>query len=346
MSILNVFKDDAFSVTSLTDAINEVEYRPSRIQELGIFEDKPVSTTSVAIERVGDTIQLVPPTPRGGKGDVKANQKRSMKYLSVPHFLREWSVLADEVQNVRAFGSESEVETVMSVVLAKVMDNMDDIEVTHEYHRLGALQGVVTYADASTLDLFTEFGVSQATEVDFDLDNATPAEGALRKACAGIVRATRNAMGGTPFSRVHAFVGDTFFDQLLSHKEVRETYKGWSEAAILRDGYVSPDRGSASNIFSFGGIAFESYGAATAVGDGAKLGIEATKAKFFPVGARGMYKSYYAPAPYMETVNTLGRPFYAKQALLDLDKGVYGETQMNALDVCTRPGALMRAKNT
>lgn len=345
MSILNVFKGDAFSITSLTDSINEIEYRPSRIQELGLFEDKPVSTTSVAIERVGDSIQLVPPTPRGGKGDVKATQKRSMKYLSVPHFLREWSVIADEVQNVRKFGSETETETVMAVVLDKVMENMADIDTTHEYHRLGALQGVVTYADGTTLNLFDEFGVSQANEVDFDLDNANPTMGDLRKKCAAIVKATRNAMGGAPFARVHAFVGDTFFDQLISHKEVRETYLGWSEAKILRESYIGVDRGS-YDMFAFGGITFELYGAATDTGDAAKLGIEATKAKFFPVGARGLYKTFYAPAPYMETVNTLGRPFYAKQDLLDMDKGVYGETQMNALDVCTRPKALMRAKNT
>jgi len=345
MSILNVFKGDAFSVTSLTDAINELQYRPSRIEALGIFEDKPVSTTSVAIERIGDAIQLVPPTPRGGKGDVKDSQKRTMKNLTVPHFLREWSVLADEVQNVRAFGLESDVETVMSVVLGKIADNMSDLEVTNEYSRLGALQGVVTYADDTTLNLFTEFGVTQAAEVDFDLDAASPAEGVLRKACAGIVRATRAAMGGSPFSYVHAFVGDTFFDQLISHKEVRETYKGWSEAAILRDSYVGGNRAE-NPIFTFGGIVFENYGAVTETGDGAKIGIEATKAKFFPVGARGMFKSYYASAPYMETVNTLGKKYYAKQALMDLDKGVYGETQTNALQVCTRPKALLRAKNT
>lgn len=345
MTMLDIFKDDAFSLVSLTDSINEIEYRSSRIQELGLFEEKSVRTTTIAIERIGDKIQLVPPAPRGGKGDVKEKQKSTVKPFAIPHFPREWSVIADEVQNVRAFGSESEVETVMSVVLDKIMDNMADIDVTHEYHRLGAVQGLVTYADGTTLDLFSEFDVSQAAEIDFDLDAPSPAEGVLRKACSNVVLSTRNAMGGSPFARVHAFVGDTFFDQLISHKEVRETYKGWSEAAILRDSYVSPDRG-ANDIFSFGGIAFERYGAATAVGDGAKIGIEATKAKFFPVGARGMFTTYYAPAPYMETVNTLGRPFYAKQAMLDLDKGVYGETQMNALDICTRPKALMRAKNT
>lgn len=345
MPMLDIFKDNAFSVTSLTDAINEIEYRPTRIEELGLFQETPVSTTSVSIERIGDAIQLVPPTPRGGKGDSKANQQRSMKNLTVPHFLREWSVLADEVQNVREFGSETALETVMSVVLAKIADNTNDLDVTQEYSRLGALQGIVTYADDTTLNLFNEFGVSQSGEVDFDLDNATPASGALRKACAGIVRATRTAMGGTPFAGVHAFVGDTFFDQLISHPEVRETYKGWSEAAILRESYVGADRGS-NPIFMFGGIVFENYGAVAATGDGAKVGIDATKAKFFPVGARGMYRTYYAPAPYMDTVNTLGRKYYAKQENLDLDKGVYGETQTNALHICTRPAALLRAKNT
>lgn len=343
--MLDIFKDDAFGVTSLTDAINEVEYRPSRIDTLKLFDEKPVSTTSVAIERIGDTIQLVPPTPRGGKGDVKANQRRSMKQLNVPHFLREWSVLADEVQGVRAFGSETEVETVMGVVLDKVTDNMADLDVTNEYSRLGAVQGVVTYADGSTLNLFTEFDVSQASEVDFDLDNANPGEGVLRKACVGIIRKTRTAMAGSPFANVHAFVGDTFFDQLISHKEVRETYKGWSEAAILRDSYVGPSRAE-NPIFTYGGIVFENYGAVAATGDGAAIGVTATEAKFFPVGARGMFKTYYAPAPYMETVNTRGKKYYAKQALLDLDKGVYGETQTNALHICTRPKALMRARNT
>lgn len=343
--MLDIFKDDAFSVVSLTDAINEVQYRPNRIEQLGVFDVNPVATTSVAIERIGDTLKLVPPAPRGGKGDNKGNEKRKIKSLSVPHFLREWSVLADEVQNVRAFGSETQLETVQSVVLNKIADNMADLMVTDEYSRLGALQGVVTYADNTSLDLFSEFGVTQAAEVDFDLDNATPGEGVLRKACAAIVRATRTAMGGTPFEYVHAFVGDTFFDQLVSHKEVRETYKGWSEAAILRDSYVGMNRG-ANPIFTFGGIVFENYGAVAASGDGAKVGIEAGKAKFFPIGVRGMYKTYIAPAPYVETVNTIGRRFYAKQEMMDFDKGVYGETQTNALHVCTRPNALMRAKNT
>ncbi|EYR81850.1 major capsid protein [Shinella sp. DD12] len=133
MTMLNIFKDDAFSLTSLTDSINEIEYRSSRIQELGLFEEKAVATTTIAIERIGDKIQLVPPAPRGGKGDVKEKQKATAKPFAIPHFPREWSVLADEVQNVRAFGSESEVETVMSVVLDKIMDNMADIDVTHEY---------------------------------------------------------------------------------------------------------------------------------------------------------------------------------------------------------------------
>jgi hypothetical protein len=68
---------------------------------------------------------------------------------------------------------------------------------------LARYKGIVTYADGTTLNLFTTFGVSQAAEVDFDLDNANPASGALRKACAGDVRTIAGNLDGVPFAGVH-----------------------------------------------------------------------------------------------------------------------------------------------
>jgi hypothetical protein len=37
-------------------------------------------------------------------------------------------------------------------------------------------------------DLFGEFGVSRHSEIDFDLDNASPAPGAVKKKCHDIRR--------------------------------------------------------------------------------------------------------------------------------------------------------------
>lgn len=341
--MLDIFDNNAFSVTSLTDAVSQIAYRPGRLGELGLFTTTSVTTTTVAIERIGDTIQLVAPTPRGGPGEVRDAPKRTIEDLRIPHFQRDWHVIADEVQGIRAYGSESALQTVQGIVAQKIALNVADLDLTDEYARLGAIQGVVTYKGGQTLDLFAKFGIAQPAEIAFDLTNASPVGGILRKKCADIIRGARKALGGVPFQYVHAFVGDNFFDELLQHSEVRETYLGWGDARILRESYVGKNR-STNPTFEFGGIVWENYGAIDDTGDGAVMGIGADVAKFVPVGVPGLFRTYYAPADYNETVNTLGRRLYAKQWPKPNGKGVNGETQTNALHIVTRPGALLRAK--
>lgn len=339
--MLDIFKNDAFSTTSLTDFVNDLKYRPGRLGQLGLFSVEPVTTTSIAIERIGDMLQLVKPTPRGGPGETRDMPKRKMTNFQVPHFQRDWAVMADEVQNVRARGSETELATVQQIVAGKIAANTADMDVTEEHARLGAVTGIVTYADGSTLNLFTEFGVTQVTEVDFDLDAASPVDGILREKSTKVIRSMRKELGAVPFASVHALVGDTFFDQMLGHKEVRDTYKGWSEAQILRESYIGKNR-SENPMFEFGGIVWENYGEI----DGEGVGVATTKARFFPVDVPNLFRTYYAPADYIETVNTLGQRLYAKQWPMPNDKGINGELQMNALQLCTRPRVLMGARNT
>ena len=58
----------------------------------------------------------------------------------------------------------------------------------------------------------------------------------------------------------------------------------------------------------------------------------------------GLFRTYYAPADYIETVNTIGRRLYAKQYDMPNGKGVHLDTQMNALNICTRPKVLIQGK--
>jgi Phage major capsid protein E len=44
-------------------------------------------------------------------------------------------------------------------------------------------------------DLFTEFGVTQHTEIDFDLDNASPAPGVIKKKYHDIRRKIEDELG-------------------------------------------------------------------------------------------------------------------------------------------------------
>ena len=339
--MLDIFNGDAFSVTSLTDALRDVAHRPSRLGDMGLFQAEGVSTLSVAIERVGDTLQLVAPSARGSAGETRDEDKRTIEDIRIPHFQRDWSVMADEVQGIRAFGSETVLETIQGKVAKKIGANIADLDLTDEYSRIGAIQGIVSYKGGQTLNLFQKFGVAQPAEQAWNV--SAQVDGALRKKCTALIRAVRAALGGIHFDYVHAFVGDNFFDDVLTNAEVRETYKNTSEAAFLRDSYVGKNRGS-NPIFEFGGIVFENYGAIAAQGDGALMGIATDLAKFVPMGVDGLFRTYWAPADYIETVNTIGLQNYAKQWPMPNGKGIQGETQSNPLHICTRPGALLRAK--
>lgn len=332
---LDVFKADGFSVTSLTDAINKIPFVPAQIGKLGIFQETPISTLTVAIEEKDGVLTLVTPTPRGGPGQTIAKPGRGLRQLSVPHFQRDDAIMADEVQGIRAWGSETELETVMGKVAQRMAVHSQDFEATAEYHRIGAIKGIVTYADSTTLNLFTEFGVSQESEVDFDLDNANPAIGALRTKCDAVSRLVATNLGGTPFSGIRAEAGDTFWDNLIAHSEVRETYLNQQEASQLREG-------TAYQEFNFGGITWRNYRGAV----GATAFIHTDKCHLYPVGAPGLFRCVYAPADYLETVNTMGQRLYVKQYPMPNDKGINMEVQMNALHYCTRPKVLIKGKRT
>lgn len=340
MPMLDVFNDDAFSVVSLTDAINKIKFVPGRIGAMGLFTPSGVATTSIAIEEKSGILSLVSPSPRGGPGSTLTKNRRTLRNLTVPHFELNDAIMAEEVQGVRAWGQETGTETVMAKVAERLALHSQVLAATEEYARIGAIKGIVTYADGTTLNLFTEFGVSAENERNWDLGAGSPAAGVVRKTCAAVYRQIAGILEGASFTGVHAICGDDFFDDLIAHTEVRASYLQQQEASQLRTGYVDGGAGGSYGSFNFGGITWENYRGSV----GATTFIEAAKAYFFPVGVPGLFRTYFAPADYIETVNTMGQRLYAKQYDMPNGKGVHMDVQMNALHLCTRPNVLLKGK--
>jgi hypothetical protein len=336
MSILDVFKGDAFSVMSLTDSIRKMPFIPGRAGAVINWNEQGVPTTSIMIEEIDGVLTLVNPTARGGPGETVKKQLRTARQLAVPHYEVDDAIYADEVQGVREFGSENQVKTVLSVVDRRMIEHVQlRLDPTLEYQRVGAVKGIILNGDGSTLyNLFTEFNVSQESEVDFNLDAADPA-GAIRTTCSQVVRLIANNLGGISYGGVYGFAGDAFFDNLIASKETRETFLNQVQAAQLRGM-------AAFQTFDYGGIVFENYRGAA----GGSAFIDTNKCHIFPVGVPGLFRTIYSPADYVETVNTIGLPRYAKQFPMENGKGVNLETQMNALSYCTRPTTLIKAKRT
>lgn len=341
--MLDIFNSDAFSVIRMTEAMREISYVPGRIGSLGLFQVENIDTLDVAIEKAdAEALILVPSSPRGAPGDTRDFAKRAMRKLSVPHFQRNDAIYADEVMQVRAFGSETAVQTLQGKLASKAAAHSQDFALTEEYHRLNVIKtGNLLDADGTVLyNYATEFGESLPAEIDFDLDNASPVDGILRQRCTAVIRQIGTTLGGLPWRTIHAFCGDAFFDDLLKHKEVRDTYKNYADAATLRNAYIADGSSGSWGMFEFGGIFWENYRG------GGPVSIDTDKCHIFPTGVPQFFKTIYAPADYIETVNRPGQRLYAKQWEMPNGKGVNVEFQMNALHYCTRPRALIRGRRT
>lgn len=332
--MLDIFNNDAFGVVPLTDAINKPIFQPGRIGQMGIFLESSVATIDIAIEEKNGVLILVPPTPRGGPGVTVPKPGRAVRVLRAPHHEINDAIMAEEVQGVRAWGTEDQVEMVMDKVAERMVIHRGSLEATMEYARVGAVGGVITYADGTTLDLFKEFDVTQDPPIDFNLDTAT--DGALREHCAQVLRQMSRNLGGVPFTGLYALCGDNFFDALIKNPEVRATFLNNPAAAQLRAAYIQ--NGMSYGTFDFGGITWENYRGYV----GGTEFIDTDECHIFPTGVPNLFRTYMAPADYIETVNTNGQRMYAKQYAMENDKGVHFDVQMNPLNICTRPKALLK----
>ena len=320
---MDIFNDDAFSVVSLTKAIEDTPFVPGRVGQLGIFSEEGVSTTSISIEKIGSTVSLVPAASRGSSGRPMGNDKRQMIPFTATHLPQRASILADEVQNLRAFGSETEVETAQRLMNRKLAKMRRDLDTTIEYQRIGAIKGSILDSDGTTelLNLHTAFGTS-VTSHSLVLGTAGTL---VRNKVIEARRKMEAALGGLTYSGARVLCSASFFDALVGHAKVEAAFDRYMNGEFLRE----DQRGG----FYFAGVFWEEYrgqvGATKFIADG--------EAWMVPEGVPDLFVTNYAPADYMETVNTLGQAYYAKQEPKDFNKGIDVETQSNPIHICTRP---------
>lgn len=332
MPRMNVWEGDGFTLESLTAAVNSEPYRPGQVSASGIFEEDSVTTTVVSIELREGKLALVEPTARGGAGETTGDDDRDLIPFIVDHYQRDDAIKADEVQNVRAFGSESQLETLQDRVESKARRHAADLTMTIEHQRVGAIKGIVTSKSGKVLhNLYTRFGIAEAAAVSLELDAEATKVGSLWQ---DVVYGIEDALD-EPYDGIHVFTGRDFHRALWTHKSVTETFIYNSGAAVLRQ--------DVPNTFEFGGATWERYRTgAKATSDLGAPYIAATEARVVIKGVPGLFITRFAPADYEETVNTPGLPFYAKQVPTLNGKGRSLEVQTNPISLCTRPQVLRK----
>ncbi len=329
MSVWNAFDSDAFSLQSLTAAINKAAYQPDIIASLGLFEEQGIPDTTAVLEEQDGVLSLVSVAPRNGVGQPVMDGGRTARAFKIPHLPERATIMADEVQGVRAFGSESGASSVEIKRNERLAIMRANLEYTLESHRLAAIQGNFIDANGASVSLATTFGVVAATPVSFALGTDTTK---ILGKCADVLGGIEDGLGGSPFTGVTVLCGKTFWSSLIDHPKVKDAVVGWQAAQTLRN--------DARLALTYGGLNFVRYRGTSAVkvADGEAWAV--------PTGVAGLAITRFAPANYIETVNTIGLPFYAKAAADPMGKGVEIEAQSNPLNLITRPAAIVKLTAT
>jgi len=326
MPMVDPLTPNAFSLQSLTAAINNLAYVPGRIGQLGWFDEAGISTLTALIEEQDGVISVVSPSPRNAPGQpLAADGARRIRPFAIPHLQQADAVYADEVQGVRAFGSENQGEVLQTRINEKLAQMRANIDYTMEYHRMLAVQGSYIDVNGDTKSLFTEFGVAQQTQ---SMALSASASSKAREKAYLVLEDIENALGGVPYSGVRVLCSPGFWKALIEDKDAKDTYLNTQMASSLRN--------DPRLAFDWNGLTWERY-----------RGTSLTKitddcAYAVPEGVQGLFLTRFAPANYIETVNTLGAPYYAKGVAMEMNKGWKLEAQSNPLNICTRPRAVIK----
>ncbi len=331
--ILNPFDTDAFSMVSLTSAINILPNNYGRVRELGLFPGKGVRTRTVIVEEQNGILNMLPTLPPGAPGTQNKMGKRTVRSFTIPHIPVDDVILPQEYEGIRAFGTESEVAALAQVMNDHLQTAKNKFAITLEHLRMGALKGIILDADGSTIyNLYTEFGITQKT-VSFALSSSSTN---VASKCREVTRHLEDNLKGEVMTEVRCLVDEGFFDALIAHESVKEVFLNHSAAVQYLGGDPRKE-------FKFGGITFEEYrGVATDLEGNSRQFIADNEGHAFPMGTMNTFQTLFAPADFNETVNTLGLELYAKQEERKFGRGVDLHAQSNPLPICYRPGVLVK----
>lgn len=333
MPALDIFNGSAFSTQEMTRAINIIPAQYGLINQLGIFKEKGISTTSVSVERKNGSLNILTATERGGTGTANNTGKRDLVSVNIPNFTHYDTIKAEDVQNVRKFDTENELESVQDVVNERLAELKAKHEITLEYMRATALQGHIKDGSGKELcDLFGLFGITQKTQQFKTSAAGTNVPTLLRD----VKRYIKKNLKGETMTNVLCLCSGEFFEALVNHDSVKDAYANFQGK--------TPYREDLREDFVFNGIHFIEYDGYATNAAGKELSfIPDKEAIFLPQGTMNVFETVFAPADYIEAVNSKGLPYYAKQEVARFGKGVDIETQSNPLPIVKRPDLLVKA---
>lgn len=339
MLLSNLFGLATFQAVELTAQIQRIAYMPTMLEAYGesLFVTSRSSSPIIALAQMDDMLSLIPTSPRGAP-PVELEKKPGDIRMFRTHRLAKGSTLYVDSLTAALAGPDYQlVHAVQTEFADRAARIRRDIAFTQEYMRFGAIQGRVVDADGSILDDFWQsWGVGMPPWIELPLNDPTANLSDFRSAIRDLLRtAERTSKGGwiPGRTRFHAFCGKDFYDKLVTHPAIAQTYLYHAGANELR--------GMIMDQFELGGVVWIDFH-----GDEAGiLAIADDEAHLFPVGGNEVFRTIYGPAEFEPWINQPGMEIYAIM-IPDRDRGAWmrWEGYTYPLHICVRPEMLRRMR--
>lgn len=323
----NNFTLDGFDTATLQDGLNSVPIAFGPVAKTQIYLPKPCTNTKIVIESVNETLSLVQSSLRGGPVRPHAPAGRSQVTFEAPHLRLNNTILAASWQGKTAFGKAGTPANVLEERDRILGEHARRLTATTDFMMTRGLGGLILDADGSTLiDVHAEFGITQLAvncELGVSTTNVTNKIIAAR-------RMSEGELGMQVGSQWIAFCSPGYIDALRAHPSVEAGLAGYAAAAQMLADHRKGSLVIGETVF----IEVPNRAGKTYVDDGAAF--------LVPADVPDLFQVYFAPADYIEAVNSEGLPLYARSEFLDFNRGIEIESQANPVPVCTKPRAVIK----
>lgn len=348
-TVLDIFRNDAFSHTSLQRVVDNAPYVPQALGDMGIFEAKPIDTIEVLIYEKDGGFAIIPITERGAP-DVQQLRRQGRLYgLTTVRLSKKDTLYAGDLQGFAnmALPETLRLRNAAQEVADRTTQHKTDMEATKEYHRLAALQGKLLDANGDLVfDYFDVFGVAQPPVIDIDFGSVDLGENnAMMYFQENISQPIAKILEKRwlPNSSVGSLVGDDYWGKLMRNKDFREVWKIEQQTRSIARAANPLAAPNAWTSVDFGGIRWMNYRGSS----NDEISIPSDEAVFFPIGAKDVFNVYWAPGETLKDVNQKGRAEYLYvQPDVRTEIADHVDILMRSypLYACIFPKALLRSK--
>lgn len=311
---LDIFKNDAFSVTTLQRVVKNTPYFPTMLGDMGLFTPKPINTKEVLLYEEDGNVRIIPVTERGAPDIQQIRNEGRLRALTTSRLSKKDTVRAGELMGVAnmALPESIRLRNAVELVNERTTQLKTDLEATKELHRFGGLQGklLTTREDGSayTINFFTEYGIAEPSAININF--STTAEADLQmffqeNIMQPMMLSLKNR--ATMGTRVGALCGDAFWGKLMRHAAVRKFYELQQTGAGLAMGTAGTL--SANNLWGhvyFAGVDWYHFRGST----GGEIAVPTNDAILFPIGAKDVFNVYWAPGETLLDITDKGQPEY------------------------------------